>query len=52
MYEMYCPTNFIKMRKFNFLRMIKDKQTWTEDQLELINHNRNNWTFGKYKFIN
>jgi hypothetical protein len=51
MYEMYCPANFIKMRKFNYVRQLKDRMNWTEDQLEVINYKRNSITFGKFYFL-
>jgi len=42
MYEMYCPANFIKSRRFHYKRMVHDRETWTEEQLELMNYKKNN----------
>ncbi len=39
---MYCPANFIKSRRFHYKRMVHDRATWTEDQLELMNYKKNN----------
>jgi hypothetical protein len=47
MYEMYCPSNFIKFRKENYKRNLKDRENWTEDQLALINYKKNNVKLGK-----
>ncbi len=41
LYEMHCPQSFIKVRKTRFTDNIRDKQLWTKDQLDLINHKRN-----------
>lgn len=49
MYEMVCPTNFIKFRKHNYRRILSDRNSWTADQLELINFKRNGWRLGRKK---
>ena len=49
MYEMVCPTNFIKFRKHNYRRILSDRHLWTADQLELINFKRNGWRLGRKK---
>jgi hypothetical protein len=44
MYETYCPSYFIKMRKYRYHNNVRDKENWTKDQVDLINFRRNTWT--------
>ena len=46
MYEMHCPQNFIKIKKFNFHDNLRDSNYWTKDQLDLINYEKNSWNHG------
>ena len=41
MYETYCPIEFIKSRKFHYSRERRDRNIWTQDELDLINIKKN-----------
>ena len=49
MYEIYCPSNFIKLRKFNEVKDSINRSNFTQDQLDLINFRKNNIETGKIK---
>ena len=48
MYETYCPTDIIKSQKLNYARDRKERSTWTQDELDLINMKKNYIGLGKY----
>ena len=40
-YETYCPTDLIKSRKYVYAADKRDKATFTQDELDLINLKKN-----------
>ncbi len=47
---MYCPSNFIKIRKFIFKNEMQNRSNFTQDQLDLINFKRNNYDTGNFNY--
>ncbi len=49
LYETYCDTNFIRIRKQLYAQNKSEAQTFSQDKLDLINIKRSLVGVGKYK---
>lgn len=46
-YESYCHPHFIKSRQLYHALELRDRNLWTQDQIDLINFNRSKMHTGK-----
>jgi hypothetical protein len=46
-FETYCPTDFIKSRKFMYMSDRNDQKLFTQEELDLINLRKNYRGMGK-----